>query len=177
MGFLDPESVVYMLSLKPGQKVVDFGCGSGRYSIPMAKAVSPNGKVYAIDIQDMLVHTTENESRREGIQEDVVVGVVADLEKEGSTNIKDQSIDLVLISNTLFLVDKKENLVKEASRILKNNARLVVIDWVDSFSGLGPPSDMLVLQEEVVDMAEKYGLSFYREYPPSAHHYILEFRK
>lgn len=37
------------IPLKPGITVVDYACGPGRYSIPVAVAVGPAGKVYAVD--------------------------------------------------------------------------------------------------------------------------------
>src|SRR5207248_10767078 len=42
--------IISKLGLKPGQVVADIGAGPGVISLPMAKAVAPGGKVYAIDI-------------------------------------------------------------------------------------------------------------------------------
>jgi ubiquinone/menaquinone biosynthesis C-methylase UbiE len=33
-----------------GQSVLDFGCGSGTYSIPAAKLVGKNGRIYSLDV-------------------------------------------------------------------------------------------------------------------------------
>ena len=49
--------VIAKLELKPGDIVADIGSGSGSFSIPMAKAIAPNGILYAVDIdQAMLDH-------------------------------------------------------------------------------------------------------------------------
>jgi len=37
------------IGVKPGQVVLDFGCGSGTYAIPAARIVGGRGKVYALD--------------------------------------------------------------------------------------------------------------------------------
>jgi len=37
------------IGVKPGQIVLDFGCGVGHYTIPAAKVVGKNGKVYGLD--------------------------------------------------------------------------------------------------------------------------------
>src|SRR5690349_5404243 len=49
------DEVLAKLSLKPGMVVADIGAGSGFFSRPLAKAVSPGGKVYAVDIQQGLL--------------------------------------------------------------------------------------------------------------------------
>lgn len=41
--------MVAELGIQPGDTVVDFGCGVGRYSIPLSKAVEEKGTVYAIE--------------------------------------------------------------------------------------------------------------------------------
>src|SRR5579863_6582496 len=51
------DQVLSKLDLKPGMVVADIGAGSGLFSRPLAKAVAPGGKVYAVDIQqDLLDH-------------------------------------------------------------------------------------------------------------------------
>jgi predicted methyltransferase len=49
------DQVLANLSLKPGMVVADIGAGSGLLSRPLAKAVGPDGKVYAVDIQQDLL--------------------------------------------------------------------------------------------------------------------------
>jgi SAM-dependent methyltransferase len=44
-------NIVNRLDLQPGMKVVDVGCGPGRLTIPLARAVGPQGEVLAMDIQ------------------------------------------------------------------------------------------------------------------------------
>lgn len=39
------------LELRPGMKVCDLGCGNGYWTLPLARAVGPTGRVYAVDIQ------------------------------------------------------------------------------------------------------------------------------
>jgi 2-polyprenyl-3-methyl-5-hydroxy-6-metoxy-1,4-benzoquinol methylase len=43
------------LELEPGQRVLDGGCGPGRLSIPIAKALGPEGSVLAVDIQSEMI--------------------------------------------------------------------------------------------------------------------------
>ncbi|MDD3643224.1 MAG: methyltransferase domain-containing protein, partial [Candidatus Krumholzibacteria bacterium] len=49
------ERIMESLELRPGLRVADLGCGSGYFTIPVARAVMPGGTVLAIDAwQDML---------------------------------------------------------------------------------------------------------------------------
>src|SRR5881409_3934660 len=47
--------IISKLELKPGQVVADIGAGPGVISLPLAKAVSPGGKVYAVDIDQAFI--------------------------------------------------------------------------------------------------------------------------
>jgi ubiquinone/menaquinone biosynthesis C-methylase UbiE len=45
------EQIVAGLALRPGERAIDIGCGPGRVTIPMARAVGPDGAVIALDVQ------------------------------------------------------------------------------------------------------------------------------
>src|SRR5215831_11625416 len=44
--------IVARLELKPGQVVADLGAGTGLFSVPIAKAVAPSGRVYSVEIDE-----------------------------------------------------------------------------------------------------------------------------
>ena len=45
----DPDAVVRLLDLRPGMIVGDLGPGAGHFTLRLARAVSPDGVVYALD--------------------------------------------------------------------------------------------------------------------------------
>src|SRR6202163_3001483 len=61
------EGVLSRLSLKPGMVVADIGAGSGLFTRPLAKAVAPSGKVYAVDIQQDLLDHINTRDKEENI--------------------------------------------------------------------------------------------------------------
>ena len=50
-----PDIIADRMHLEPGMKVVEIGPGKGSYTIALAKRIIPNGKVYAIDIQESVI--------------------------------------------------------------------------------------------------------------------------
>ena len=62
-------------------------------------------------------------------------------------------------------------------RILKPAGRVVIIDWADSFGGIGPKPEMIVKKEKIMDDLEKNGFHLDREIPAGAHHYGLIYKK
>ena len=45
-----PDKVITTLQIPPGAEIADLGAGGGYFTFHLAKAVGPNGKVYAVDI-------------------------------------------------------------------------------------------------------------------------------
>ena len=55
--------------LKPGATALDIGAGIGYFTIPMARAVGPSGRVIAADVQPAMLRAIERRARRAGVVE------------------------------------------------------------------------------------------------------------
>ena len=66
-AFVGPERLLRRLDLAPGMRVLDAGCGPGRLTIPLAKAVGPGGEVVALDGQREMLKKLERKTADEGI--------------------------------------------------------------------------------------------------------------
>ena len=53
--------------VRPGQTVVDLGCGMGYFSIPLAQMVGPQGKVICIDVQQQMLDGLRRRAGRAGV--------------------------------------------------------------------------------------------------------------
>jgi len=51
-----PELIAERMQLKPGMSVVEIGPGKGSYTKAVAEKVQPNGKIFAIDIQESIIN-------------------------------------------------------------------------------------------------------------------------
>jgi ubiquinone/menaquinone biosynthesis C-methylase UbiE len=97
--FANPEENIGRLHLKEGEKVADFGAGTGAYAIAAGKKVGGGGKVYAVEVQDTLLPRIANAAREAGLSN--VKTLWGDIEEVGGTAIPDQSVDAVILSNVL----------------------------------------------------------------------------
>jgi len=57
-------TIIDHLELKPDMTILDVGCGPGRITIPIAKKISPTGKVVAIDIQANMISKAKEKAKR-----------------------------------------------------------------------------------------------------------------
>jgi ubiquinone/menaquinone biosynthesis C-methylase UbiE len=169
MAFTNPKENLNALQLNDGMVVADLGAGSGGYSLIAAGEVG-NGKVYAIDIQKDLLEKLQNEASQKGITNVEILW--ADLEKEGGSNLRDSSVDALIISNTLFIVEKKDVFIKEAKRILRQAGKALVVDWASSFGGVGPQSEQIFSEEKAQKLFKDNGFSIEKTLMnPGEHHY------
>ncbi|MBI2612601.1 class I SAM-dependent methyltransferase [Candidatus Kaiserbacteria bacterium] len=173
-GFAHPRSNVAALGLQSGMRVADFGAGSGAYVLLIAERLEGSGAVYAIDVQRELLRRIHNEAARHGYKNVEVIW--ADLEVPRASKLADSSIDLVLISNLLFQVPDKTPILREARRIVKPVGRVAIIDWSESFGGMGPIQEDVVGREATLELCQKAGLALEREFVAGAHHYGLILR-
>ena len=147
---LKVDEVIARLKLKPGDIVADIGSGSGSFSIPMAKAIAPNGILYAVDIDQKMLD------------------FVARAKKEGVTNLRTvlgeyddpklpvKNVDVAFFHRVLHMIEHRQAYLNATAKYLKPDGRIVVIDKNPEDS----PNNWMWLKQSDVDtwMA---ALSFY----------------
>lgn len=173
--FSNPEKILVQLGLSEGMAVADFGAGAGYYAMLLAQKVGESGKVYAIDVHKDMVARLGRLAKEEGLSNlEVTWG---DLESESGSQLQDASVDVVVIANTLFAVENKKALAIEAKRIVRKKGRILLVEWSDSFAGIGPHRDHVVPKEEAKKIFEEAHLTLDRELDEAGdHHYALVFR-
>ena len=174
-GFLHPERVVDELRLEPGVTVADFGCGSGYFSIPAARAVGEHGKVYAIDIQRQVTELVRAKAKLEGLLH--VEPRWADLERPGGSGLPDGSVDFVIVANILFQAEARPTVLAEAARALKSGGRLAIIEWDETPFPAGPPPALRIPKDLARRLAAEAGFKPDREFSAGDHHFGLLFTK
>jgi ubiquinone/menaquinone biosynthesis C-methylase UbiE len=174
-AFLHPERIVSRFDPKSGEYAADFGAGAGFFTIPMARMVGAEGKVYAIDIQKHSLDIIRAKAQLEHLLN--IEYVWGDLETSGGSKIKEMSVDFVIISNILFQAEKRQEVLREAFRVLKKGARCAVIEWDESQFPLGPPMNLRVPKRVATSSAQSIGFELEKEFEAGSHHYGLMLRK
>ncbi len=173
--FVIPDNAVSHFHLLEGDKVADFGAGSGFFLSVLSKAVASSGLVYACEIQKQLVDRLGNLAREQGLGN--VHPLWCDIEEAGGIKIETDELDVAVLANALFMMEDKQTAIKEMGRTLRTGGKFFVIDWTESFGGLGPTPDHVIVAADATALFESNGFVLEREFPTGDHHYGLAFRK
>jgi ubiquinone/menaquinone biosynthesis C-methylase UbiE len=127
---LKVDQAVAALKLKPGEVVADIGAGSGVFTLPLAKAVTATGKVYAVDIEQGLVdHIAKRAKEQNATNVQAVLGKFTD------PALPARDVDLAFIYDVLHHIENRAEYLKNLEPYLKAGARIAVIDF---YPELGP---------------------------------------
>lgn len=173
--FVVPETVATHFHVRKGDVVGDFGTGTGFFLPILSKLVGSEGKIYACEIQKNLVESTGDMVRRRGLGNVEVLW--SDVEELGGSKLNDSVLDVGLFVNVLFQLESKDIAIDEVFRTIRQGGKLFIIDWSESFNGIGPHPSQVITSEDVKALAEGHGFIFERSFDAGDHHYGLAFRK
>jgi ubiquinone/menaquinone biosynthesis C-methylase UbiE len=98
---------------------MDFGCGPGFYTIPLAKRVA---KTVVVDISPHMLERTLSDAKKNGV-------TVEALESDGTElKLNDESIDLIFLNYVFHEITDKPRVLSEFLRILKRSGRLAIVE-------------------------------------------------
>ena len=170
------------IGIKRGQSILDFGCGTGHYTIPAAKVVGEEGQVYALDKDREVLNKLMQRVGSEGLKNIVSIG---NQSEELKINLEDESVDVILLYDILHYLDvmERNKIYNESYRALKNGALLSVYPKHDKLDEpLWNLSDMRL--EDVIEEIESAKFNFEGKFYKKLIHdnnyskgYILSFTK
>jgi len=117
--------IISHIALRPGLMVLDFGCGPGRLTIPIARQIAPSGMVTAFDIQPGMLERVRAKAAQESLGNIEFVHGAAGEGKLGSN-----LFDRVLLVTVLGEVPQKNVLLKEIFDCLKSGGLLSVTEAI-----------------------------------------------
>lgn len=114
-----------MLAVRPAERVLEIGFGTGHCLVDLAQGVGPAGRVFGIDLSDKMVDL----ARRNLAQKDLADRVELFCGDATKLPLGDASVDCVFSSFTLELFDVPEIpiVLAECRRVLKPGGRLAVV--------------------------------------------------
>jgi len=165
--YQQPERVIETLALRPGERVADVGAGSGYFTVRLARAVGPQGTVWALDINDTLLDYLRRRVEKEGLTNTRIGKVAAD-----DPGLPPGTVDTVLMVDTLHYVRDRPAYARKLRAGLAPGGRVVIIDFRPKSleeRPWGPPPEQKMEREEVDAAMAAAGLA-----PLAVHDFLSE---
>jgi ubiquinone/menaquinone biosynthesis C-methylase UbiE len=158
---LPPARLVELLQLTGAETVVDFGAGTGMYTLPLAEAV-PLGRVYAVDeLPEML-----DRLRAKLVSDPPGGDVVPVASVGGRVPLDDAVAQRMLIVNVLHHVADDPHALPEIFRLLAAGGRLVVAEFAQMVRPVGPPNDHVLTLDTIRGLLDGAGFIELAVYAP-----------
>lgn len=140
-----PDAVIHALTLQPGQIVADIGAGSGYFTLRLARAVAPKGRVFALEFAEGTLDYLGQRLTREGIN-----NVQALLVPHHDPLLVDGSLDMAFLCNVYHHLEDRAAYLRKVRKGLKPKGRVVIVDFYQREGmPVGPPMGMRLSEDTV----------------------------
>lgn len=157
---LPQSSVVDLLRLEGDETVVDYGAGTGIYTVAVAAAV-PNGKVFAVEALPQLA-----ELLREKITPELADRLCLCETDDNVVPLDDGEADRVVMVDVLHHLYDQPEALEEVVRVLRPGGLFVVLDWGDVERPVGPPLGHVLGEDAVCGIVAGMGLDVLQAHAP-----------
>ena len=163
-----PHDVIMALKLAPDAKVADIGAGTGYFAARLAH-MTPNGRIYAVDLEPDMVKYLAERAKREGL-----VNLVAVQAKAESAALPER-VDRVLLVDTYHHIGDRIVYFKRLRDSLKPGGEVAIIDFTAK-SPIGPPKSERISARKVAEEMTLAGYSQVAQHGFLPNQYFLVFR-
>lgn len=140
-----PEQLLNLIPLKETDNILDFGAGTGYFSVPVSKRTA--GKVYALDIDMAMLEIIKEKALKEQLTN--IVPVQESIEE---LSLPDGSIDLIIASLVLHEIQPLGPLLKQMRNVMKKEGYLICLELEPKGSAdKGPRINMEGMEQEMKD--------------------------
>lgn len=112
------------LAVSSGQAVCDLGCGNGYHTLPLARAVGPGGRIFAVDLQPQMLELLRVRSAREDLTNLEFVTATVD-----DPRLPPASCDLVLLVDVYHELSHPVRVMAAVRRALRPGGRVVLVEF------------------------------------------------
>lgn len=158
---LPPAKLVQLLQLTGAETVIDFGAGTGMYSLPIAESL-PHGTLFAVDEQQVLL-----DRLRQKLSERRPAGRVEPLlNLDNHVPLADGAGDRIFMINVLHHIYDEPAALAEVTRLLAPGGLLVAVEFARMERPVGPPNDHVLAADELHAVIVGMGLKELAAYEP-----------
>jgi predicted methyltransferase len=119
-----PDLVIKAMELQPGDVVADVGAGSGYFTRRLARAIGPDGRVYANEVQPEMLEILRGNMSREKLTNVVpVLGTTSD------PKLPPASMDWVLLVDVYHELQEPEAMLAAIRNALKPDGRVALVEY------------------------------------------------
>ncbi len=174
--WINRELLAAVAGPRPGSVVADIGAGSGFMAELFAAAVGPQGRVYAVDINPVMMERVASRAREAGLSnlETVVCG-------QRSVNLPPSSVDMMFICDTYHHFEHPEATMGSIFQALRPGGQIVLVDF-ERIPGVSRPfilehcrAGREVFTQEIVESG--FELINVHDLPALKENYVLRFRR
>lgn len=167
---IPPDLLWARLNLEQPDILVDIGAGTGLFSVAFADYL-PQGKIFACDTSEVMIRW---------MNEQIVPRhprIVPLQTTETAIPLADTLADLVVMINLHHELDAPEALLREAWRILRDGAAILIVDWKKTAMAEGPPESIRCRPEQVKDQLVAAGFDEVQRFDDLKKHFLVIARK
>lgn len=129
---LDPPAMIARLGIREGAHVADLGSGTGVFTIELARAVGPTGRVFALDGSEEMVAVAGTKALPPWVR-------VMHADLSHPLPLPEGSLDCCLIAFVLHEVTPHAGLIAQMHHLLRHGGTVAVLEWRDDATGPGGP--------------------------------------
>ncbi|MDD5191290.1 MAG: methyltransferase domain-containing protein [Dehalococcoidales bacterium] len=164
----NPDEILTGAGLQSGMTFVDIGCGQGFFTLPAAKIVGNEGKVYALDISQENIAVLVQKSRATGL------GNITSLTAEAENSVLCEACaDMVFFGIVLHDFRDPLKVLSNAHRMLKPGGTLVNLDWKKEPTPFGPPEHIRFSEAKAGQLITSQGFKIASVNNTGMYHYLI----
>lgn len=164
----NPEAILLQIGVRPGQTLVDVGCGEGYFALPAARLVGDAGKIYGIDTNAEAIRRLKEKAAAENLTNlELAVG------KAEEWVACDACADIVFFGTVLHDFHDPSKVLANAKMTMKPSGLLIDLDWKKESMTWGPPLSIRFSEDYALRLIEKAGFKPDAPEPRGPFHYVI----